>query len=88
MLPQLLTVTEVARLKGLSRTAVYNAMNRGALPYTNLLGKRAVKASDAKKWRPTGKKTGRPKGIAVSSETKRKISEGQKERWRRTRSSN
>lgn len=87
MLPKLLTITDVAKLKGLSRTAVYNATNSGVLPYTQLLGKRAVRESDAKKWQPTGKKTGRPKGVAVSAETKRKISEGQKVRWKRAQKS-
>jgi predicted DNA-binding transcriptional regulator AlpA len=81
MLPKLLTAIEVARLKGVSRTLVYNAMNKGKLPYIEILGRRAVKESEAKKWKPPGRITGRPKGIPVTDETKAKISEAQKKRW-------
>ena len=78
MLPKLLTPVEVAAMKGLSRTVVYRAMNSGKLPYIEILGRRAIKESEAKKWKPPGRITGRPKGIPVTDETKAKISAAQK----------
>jgi predicted DNA-binding transcriptional regulator AlpA len=88
MLPKLLTPVQVAALKGLSRTVVYRAMNSGKLPYVEILGRRAVKESEAKKWKPPGRITGRPKGIPVSAETKAKISAAQKKRWQSRRKAN
>lgn len=88
MLPKLLTPVEVAAMKGLSRTVVYRAMNSGKLPYIEILGRRAIKESEAKKWKPPGRITGRPKGIPVTDETKAKISAAQKKRWQSQRKAN
>jgi hypothetical protein len=81
MLPKLLTAADVARMKGVSRTLVYNAMNKGKLAYIEILGRRAIKESDARKWKPPGRITGRPKGIPMSEEAKARISEGLRKRW-------
>ena len=84
---KLLTVAEAAKLKGVSRSAVYGAIADGRLPHVLILGHMGVKESDVRAWEPVkyaarpGKKGGRPKGIPVSAETKEQIAQSQKQRW-------
>ena len=87
MSAKLLTVAEAAKLKGVSRSAVYAAIADGRLPHVLILGHMGVKESDVRAWEPVkyagrpGRKGGRPTGIPVSAETKEQISESQKKRW-------
>lgn len=87
MSAKLLTVVEAAKLKGVSRSAVYAAIADGRLPHVLILGKLGLKESEVRNWEPVryggrpGKKGGRPKGIPVSAETKEQISQSQKKRW-------
>lgn len=77
----LITVSQAAQLKGVSRAAVYGAIARGRLPHQRILGHLALRESDVVAWVPLGVKTGRPTGTPMSSEAKARISEAQKQRW-------
>lgn len=87
MSAKLLTVAEAAKLKGVSRSAVYAAIADGRLPHVLILGHMGVKESDVRAWEPVkyagrpGRKGGRPTGTPVSAETKEQISESQRKRW-------
>lgn len=89
MSAKLLTVAEAAKLKGVSRSAIYNAITDGRLPHVRVLGHLGVKELDVRVWEPVkyagrpGKKGGRPKGIPVSAETKEQISQSLKSGWAR-----
>lgn len=86
---ELLSVGQAAKLKGVSRTAVYHAISRGSLPHIRIINHIALREGDVLAWelvryagRPGSKgRGGRPKGIPMSAETKRRISEAQKQRW-------
>ncbi len=81
MKDNLLSVSQAATLKGVSRSAIYAAVERGILPHQRVLGHIGVQESDVLAWTPIGHKAGRPKGKPMSEEAKRKISAGQKRRW-------
>jgi len=78
---KLLTVSQAAKLKGVSRTAVYAAIERGRLPHRRILGHVGLREADVLAWEPLGVKTGRPKGIPMSEAAKVRLSESQKRRW-------
>ena len=80
---KLLTVAEAARLKGVSRAAIYGAIARGRLPHRRILGHIGLREADILAWVPLGVKSGRPKGTSMSAEAKARISAGQKRRWAR-----
>ncbi|MBV9467659.1 MAG: helix-turn-helix domain-containing protein [Abitibacteriaceae bacterium] len=77
----LLTVRDAARLKDISRTAVYAAIAQGRLPHVTVLGKIGLLKSDVIAWTPQGHRSGRPAGRPMSAEAKARISEAQKLRW-------
>ena len=84
----LLSVPEVAKLKGVSPSGVYLAVQEGRLPSCRVLGKIGIRRADAEAWTPISYR-GRPgangrrkPGIPMSEEAKRKLSDSQKERWR------
>lgn len=76
-----LSVSQVAKLKGISRNAVYKAVSEGRLASVRIAGV-AIRRADAEAWTPKSR-TGRRKGIAASEAAKVKISEAQKARWQR-----
>ena len=80
MAEELLTVSEVARRKGVSRSAVYKAIAQGRLASRCVLDKCAIPVSEAEKWTPQ-RAGGRRVGSAMSAEGKARISAGQKQRW-------
>lgn len=77
----LLTVNEAAKLKGVSRAAVYSAITRNRLPCRRVLGRIAVREADVLAWTALGYQGGRPQGTAMSEEAKARISQAQKRRW-------
>ena len=82
MISKLITVAEAAQLKGVSRTTIYNAINDGRLKSQRVLVHVALSHSEVERWQPSAT-TGWPKGKRVSEEAKAKISESQKQRWKR-----
>lgn len=82
----LLSVSQAAALKGVTRSAVYAAIERGALPHEMILGHIAVHEADVQAWVPVGHKAGRPRGKPMSEEAKQRISQGQKRRWQQRHS--
>ena len=77
----LLSVSQAAKLKGVSRAAVYGAIAGGRLSHQRILGHIGLREADVVAWKPLGIKTGRPKGIPMSAEAKARLSESQKRRW-------
>lgn len=77
---KLLTAAEVANLKGVTKAAVYAAIAGGRLPHQHVLGRIAVRETDALAWKPTPH-VGRRKGAQLSDEAKSRISQAQKRRW-------
>ena len=77
----LLTVSQAAKLKGLSRGAIYAAISRKSLPARLVLGHLAVREADLLAWDASKSKGGRPQGKLMSAEAKAKLSESQKRRW-------
>lgn len=75
-----LSVTEVAKLKDVSRNAVYKAVQEERLASRRLVGVVAVKREDAVAWVPKAR-TGRQKEIATTEATKAKIAASQRKRW-------
>jgi excisionase family DNA binding protein len=80
MIEDLITVSEAARLKKVSRSAIYTALAEGRLPGTRVLGRLALKKRDVHSWHPEPHK-GRPQGTSMSDVSKRRISQGQRRRW-------
>ena len=85
----LLTVSEAARAKGVSRAALYAAVGAGRIPHLVVGGRIALRAVDLAAYAPTryggrpGAKGrgGRPEGRAMDARARANISEGQKRRW-------
>ena len=83
----LITPREAAKLKGVTRGAIYTAIAEGRLPHTRVLGHIGVRKADVLAWTPIryagrpGRPSGRAVGTPLSEETKARISEGQKRRW-------
>lgn len=80
----LLTPAEAARLKGVSRTAIYTAIAEGRLKHSRVLGRLAIERAHLLAWTPM-RYAGRPKGIPMTDEAKALLSESQKRRWVRRR---
>jgi excisionase family DNA binding protein len=85
----LLTVPQAAVRKGVSRTALYNAVTQGRLPHVRVLDKIGLRAADVDAWQPiayrerAGAKPrgGRPKGFRLSEESRAKVAAAQRQRW-------
>ena len=75
-----LSASQVAKLKNVSRNAVYKAISEGRLLATQIVGVVAIKKTDAQAWEPKAAQ-GRRKGTRLSEEAKAKISESQRKRW-------
>ncbi len=82
-----LSVSQVAKLKGVSRNAVYKAVQDERLASRRLIGIVAIKRDDATAWTPKAR-TGRRKGIPTSEEAKAKISASQRKRWQERKERN
>lgn len=78
----MLTVSQAAQLRGVSRAAVYLAIAQKRLRHSRLLGHLVVREADVKAWElAAGKKRGRPPGKSLSDEHKARIAAAQKKRW-------
>jgi hypothetical protein len=78
-----LTVSEVAKRKGVTRAAVYTAIVQRRLAHERIMGRIAVKKADAEAWKPL-RSPGRPPGRAMSADTKLRISAAQKQKLRKS----
>lgn len=76
---KLLTVSQAAALKKVSRSAIYKAIAEARLSHQVVLGHTALREADVLAWAPVG----RVKGVPRSEEVKTKISQGQKNRWKK-----
>jgi excisionase family DNA binding protein len=76
----LITVAEAAKQKGVSRSAIYKAIEQGRLKSQKILGRLALDKAEVARWQPHVD-AGWPKGKRVSDEAKAKISQSQKRRW-------
>lgn len=90
----LLTISEAAALKQVSRQSIYRAIAERRLPSVQVLGKMGVMKSDVMAYEPIsyrgrpGSKArgGRPKGIPQTVESRARISVSQAARWARRKS--
>jgi predicted DNA-binding transcriptional regulator AlpA len=76
----MLTVSQAAKTKKLTRSAIYAAIADGRLPRRELLGRLVILQKDLERWTPQPNK-GRPKGSAMSEKARQRISLGQSRRW-------
>jgi excisionase family DNA binding protein len=81
MIQGLITVAEAAQLKGVTRSVLYKAIERGDLKVQLVLGRKALRRRDVLAWEP--RRAGRRRGIPTSEEAKGKISASQKARWQK-----
>lgn len=81
MMQGLITVSEAAQLKGVTRSVVYRAIERGDLTVQIVLGRKALQWGEVMAWKL--RQAGRRKGSPTSDEAKAKISEAQKNRWQK-----
>jgi hypothetical protein len=79
---EVLSVAKVARLKGVTRAAVYAAIAQRRLSSVRVLDRIAIRAAAAEAWQPVRGK-GRPAGIPMSADARRRISLNQQRRWQR-----
>ena len=78
MKQRLFNITQAARHKGVSRQALYDAIEAGRLKAIEVLGKPAIRESDLEAWQPQpGQKKGQPRSKAV----KVRISAAVKASW-------
>ena len=88
-LDELLTPTQAAQRKGVSRPTIYSAIADGRLPGVRVLGRLALRESDVVAWepinyagRPGAKgRGGRPRGTPATPETRVRLAEAQRRRW-------
>lgn len=78
MKAKLLTISQAARQKGVSRNALYKAVADKRLKSSVVLGRLVIRESDLLVWKPRqGQQAGQPR----SAEVKARISASQKRRW-------
>jgi len=82
MIRNLLTVKQAAHREHVTEAAIYLAVKEGRLKSVRVLERIAIKPADLKAWTQTSR-AGRPKGMPVSQEVRARISQAQKERWKR-----
>ena len=80
MKDDLISVAEAARLKGVSRAAIYFAIKEDRLPHVMVVGHYALCKADVLAW-SLQRHQGRQKGLPLSAKTKARISASQKKRW-------
>lgn len=76
----ILTSAQAAKLKKVSRTAIYNALSDGRLQGVRVLGHIGIARDVLKAWQPHSR-VGRPAGKPMSQDAKQKMAEAQKRRW-------
>ncbi|HEX8237758.1 MAG TPA: helix-turn-helix domain-containing protein [Abditibacteriaceae bacterium] len=76
----IVTPAQAAKIKGVSRTAIYNALADGRLQGVRVLGRIGVDRSALKAWQPQAR-VGRPQGKPMNEEQKATIAKAQKKRW-------
>jgi predicted DNA-binding transcriptional regulator AlpA len=72
-----LTVSQAAKFKEVSRTAIYDAIKRKQLPASEVMGRPAIRRNDLLAWEV---RPGRPSG-ALSKQHKARISAALKKSW-------
>ncbi|BCM94111.1 hypothetical protein IAD21_06014 [Abditibacteriota bacterium] len=75
-----LSATQVTQLKGVSRNAVYKAIQEGRLAAILIADHVAIPREAALAWTPKAR-TGRRQGIQATEETKAKMATSQRKRW-------
>jgi excisionase family DNA binding protein len=78
----LLTLSEAAKQKKVSRQAVYDAIKSGRLTCLRVLGRPVVRQADLKSWQIIGRRQSSP----LSAEHKARISRALKRRWAKRKS--
>jgi excisionase family DNA binding protein len=81
----LLSISEAARRKGVSRQTISKYIAQGRLRSRLVLGRPAVREGELMALRIGESKGGRPAGQALSSRHKTSISEAQKKRWQKVK---
>ncbi len=76
----IVTPAPAAKLKGVSRTAIYNALSDGRLSGVCILGRIGIARGDLKAWQPQAR-VGRPAGRPMTEKQKSTIATAQKKRW-------
>ena len=76
----IVTPAQAAKLKGVSRTAIYNALGDGRLQGVRILGRIGIARSVLKAWQPQAQ-VGRPIGRPMTEKQKATIAAAQKKRW-------
>ena len=76
----MLTPAQAAKLKGVSRTAIYNALSDGRLQGVRVLGRIGIARGVLKAWQPQAQ-VGRPAGRPMTEKQKATIAAAQKKRW-------
>jgi excisionase family DNA binding protein len=79
---ELLSVSQAAQIKKVSRNAIYKAVNEGRLASMLIVGRLVLRKTDVEAWTPRAR-TGRRKGTATSEVAKAKISQSQRLRWQK-----
>ncbi len=82
-----LSVSQVAQIKGVSRNAVYKAIQDGRLASVRFVGVMGIKKIDAEVWTPKSR-IGRLKGGRITEEAKSKIAESQRQSWKQRKENN
>lgn len=82
----ILTPAQAAKLKKVSRTAIYNALADGRLRGVRVLGRIGIARHVLKEWQPQAR-VGRPPGKPMGAESKRQLSQTQKRRWQERKAS-
>jgi excisionase family DNA binding protein len=72
-----LTISQAARLKKVSRSALYDAIQQERLPSIRILGRAVVSRADLLAWTP---RRGRPPG-PLSEQHKSRLSQAMTRRW-------
>jgi|GEM_PF-2088205 len=75
------SLPEAAKIKQVSRQAVYDAIKAGHLPSQTILGRTVVRRSDLQSWKIVGRRNGKP----LSAEHKAKMSKSLKLAWKQRR---
>ena len=77
----LLDIPTAAARIGITTKAVYAAIIRQSLPRRYSRGNLVVREAELLAWHSSKSKGGRPKGLKMSDEAKRRISEANRKRW-------
>ncbi len=76
----IVTPAQAVKPKGVSRTAIYNALSDGRLQGVRILGHIGIARKVLKSWKPQAQ-VGRPAGRPMTEKQKATIAAAQKKRW-------